>query len=142
MAREPQVIPFAETMPSDEFQVEKLNEEEVLIGDPNLDVVEDRESTFDENLAEQIDAKELNAVATDLISFYETDKEARSEWEYRYKQGLETLDPQGGQEEEEDQRASRGLSTVVHPMIAEAATQFNARAIAELYQVAGQSRQL
>ena len=137
MAREPQVIPFAETMPSDEFQVEKLNEEEVLIGDPNLDKVEERESTFDENLAEQIDAKELNAVATDLISFYETDKEARSEWEYRYKQGLETLDPQGGQEEEEDQRASRGLSTVVHPMIAEAATQFNARAIAELYPSGG-----
>ena len=137
MAREPQVIPFAETMPSDEFQVEKLNDDEVLIGDPNLDKVEERESTFDENLAEQIDAKELNAVATDLISFYETDKEARSEWEYRYKQGLETLDPQGGQEEEEDQRASRGLSTVVHPMIAEAATQFNARAIAELYPSGG-----
>ena len=137
MAREPQVIPFAETMPSDEFQVEKLNDEEVLIGDPKLDVVEEKETTFDENLAEQIDAKELNAVATDLISYYETDKEARSEWEYRYKQGLETLDPQGGQEEEEDQRASRGLSTVVHPMIAEAATQFNARAIAELYPSGG-----
>ena len=137
MAREPQVIPFAETMPSDDFQVEKLNENEVLIGDPSLDSVEEKESTFDQNLAEDIDAKELKVVATDLISYYETDKEARSEWEYRYKQGLETLDPQGGQEEEEDQRASRGLSTVVHPMIAEAATQFNARAIAELYPSGG-----
>ena len=39
--------------------------------------------------------------------------------------------------EEEDARASRGLSTVVHPMIAEAATQFNARAIAELYPSGG-----
>ena len=39
--------------------------------------------------------------------------------------------------EEEDARASRGLSTVVHPMIAEAATQFNARSIAELYPSGG-----
>ena len=36
-------------------------------------------------------------------------------------------------EESEEERATRGLSTVVHPMIAEAASQFNARAIAELY---------
>jgi len=42
-----------------------------------------------------------------------------------------------GQDEEENQRATRGLSTVVHPMIAEAATQFNARAIAELYPSGG-----
>ncbi|WP_290943185.1 hypothetical protein, partial [Hyphomonas sp.] len=39
--------------------------------------------------------------------------------------------------EEEEQRATRGLSTVVHPMIAESATQFNARAIAELYPSGG-----
>ena len=137
MAREPQVIPFAETMPSDEFQVEEINDDEVLIGDPSLDEVVEKDTGFDENLAEEIDAKELNGVASELISCYETDKEARSEWEFRYKQGLETLDPQGGQDEEENQRATRGLSTVVHPMIAEAATQFNARAIAELYPSGG-----
>ena len=137
MAREPQVIPFAETMPSDEFQVEKINDDEVLIGDPSLDEIEVKDTGFDENLAEEIDAKELNGVASELISCYEADKEARSEWEFRYKQGLETLDSQGGQDEEENQRASRGLSTVVHPMIAEAATQFNARAIAELYPSGG-----
>jgi len=137
MAREPQVIPFAETMPSDEFQVEKINDDEVLIGDPSLDEIEVKDTGFDENLAEEIDAKELNGVASELISCYESDKEARSEWEFRYKQGLETLDAQGGQDEEENQRASRGLSTVVHPMIAEAATHFNARAIAELYPSGG-----
>ena len=137
MARQPKVIPFAETMPSDDFQVEQINDDEVLIGDPALDDVDETVSTFDENLADTIDAKELNGVASQLISSYESDKEARSEWEYRYKQGLETLDPTGGQDEEENQRATRGLSTVVHPMIAEAATQFNARAIAELYPSGG-----
>ena len=137
MARQPKVIPFAETMPSDDFQVEQINDDEVLIGDPSLDISDKPETTFDENLADTVDANELNAITSSLIKSYESDKEARSEWEYRYKQGLETLDPNGGQDEEENQRATRGLSTVVHPMIAEAATQFNARAIAELYPSGG-----
>ena len=137
MAREPQVIPFAEGMPSDEFQVEEIGNDEVLVGDPELDNVEEKETGFDENIAEQLDEKELNRIASLLVKSYETDKDARSDWESRYKQGLETLDPNGGQEEEENQRATRGLSTVVHPMIAEAATQFNARAIAELYPSGG-----
>ena len=135
MAREPQVIPFAEGMPSDDFQVEEIGNDEVLVGDSELDNVEEKETGFDENIAEQLDEKELNRIASLLVKSYETDKDARSDWESRYKQGLETLDPNGGQEEEENQRATRGLSTVVHPMIAEAATQFNARAIAELYPV-------
>jgi hypothetical protein len=137
MAREPQVIPFADAMPSDTFEIEDIGNNEVLVGDPSLDVVEDTQSDFDENLAEQIDAKELVKIASDLITSYEADKEARSDWEYRYKQGLETVDTHGGQEEEENQRATRGLSNVVHPMIAEAATQFNAKAIAELYPSGG-----
>jgi hypothetical protein len=137
MAREPQVIPFADAMPSDTFEIEDIGNNEVLVGDPSLDVVEETQSDFDENLAEQIDAKELVKIASDLITSYEADKEARSDWEHRYKQGLETVDTHGGQEEEENQRATRGLSNVVHPMIAEAATQFNAKAIAELYPSGG-----
>jgi hypothetical protein len=129
-------IPFAEGAPPDELQVETVGDE-VLIGDPELDNIEDVESSFDENLAEQIDEKELNQKASELIQYYETDREARSEWEDRYKKGLETLDPEGGLQEGEDERASRGLSVVVHPLIAEAATQFNARAIAELYPSGG-----
>ena len=126
MAKSPTVIPFAESMPADDFQIEKINDDEVLIGDPSLDIVEEDRTAFDENLAESLGENELNAKSSSLISSYESDKEARSEWEHRYKQGLETLDPEGGQQEEENQRATRGLSTVVHPMIAEAATQFNA----------------
>ena len=137
MAREPQVIPFADAMPSDTFEIEDIGNNEVLVGDPSLDIVEETKTEFDENLAEEIDAKELNRIASELIKSYEADKEARSDWEHRYKQGLETVDTHGGQEEEENQRATRGLSNVVHPMIAEAATQFNAKAIAELYPSGG-----
>ena len=129
-------IPFAEGSPPDDLQVESVGDE-VLIGDPDTDQINQIENQFDENLAEKINDRELQKKASTLISLYEDDKSARSEWEERYKKGLKTLDPDGGQEESEEERATRGLSTVVHPMIAEAATQFNARAIAELYPSGG-----
>ena len=129
-------IPFAEGAPSDNLQVEEVGDD-VLIGDPELDEVKEEDSNFDANLAEDMSDKELNRTASDLIGFYNTDREARSEWEERYKKGLKTLDPDGGMEESEEERAVRGLSTVVHPLISEAATQFNAKAIAELYPSGG-----
>ena len=129
-------IPFAEGAPSDGLQIEVIGDD-VLIGDPELDVEQAPESQFDENLAEELDPQDSSATADSLVSLYESDREARSEWEQRYKSGLKTLDPDGGLEEGEDQRATRGLSVVVHPLIAEAATQFNARAVAELYPSGG-----
>ena len=141
MAREPVVIqqplaPFAETAPADDLQVEEIGDD-VLIGDPELDNIEEEDTNFGANLAEEMSDKELNQAASSLITYYNNDREARSEWEERYKKGLKTLDPDGGMEESEDERATRGLSVVVHPMIAEAATQFNAKAIAELYPSGG-----
>ena len=141
MAREPvaiqqQLVPFAESAPADDLQVETIGDD-VLIGDPELDNNPETDSTFDENLAEEMSDKELNSAASELIGYYNNDREARSEWEERYKKGLQTLDPDGGMDESEDERATRGLSIVVHPMIAEAATQFNAKAISELYPSGG-----
>ena len=135
---EDNVIPFAESSPADDLQIEMFGESDVLIGDPTLDDIPlEPEVEFDANLAEVIDKKQLGRKAADLIGYFESDKDARSEWEQRYKEGLKTLDPDGGLMESEEERASRGLSTVVHPLIAEAATQFNARAIAELYPSGG-----
>lgn len=134
---DPNVIPFAEGAPADDLMVETLPDGDVLIGDPELDDIEESDSGFDANLAEEIDARELSAKGAELVSFYENDEAARDEWKTRYKAGLRTLDPDGGLDEGEDERATRGLSIVVHPLIAEAATQFNAKAIAELYPSGG-----
>ena len=135
---EENIIPFAEGSPPDDLIVEELADGDVLIGDPKLDMMEEVEDAeFDQNLAEVIDERDLIRKASELVGFFENDREARSEWEERYKQGLKTLDPDGGLDESEDERATRGLSIVVHPMIAEAATQFNAKAIAELYPSGG-----
>ena len=135
---DPNVIPFAEGAPADDLMVETLPDGDVLIGDPELDMQEEiGDAQFDANLAEEIDARELARKGQELIGFYENDEAARDDWKSRYKAGLRTLDPDGGLDESEDERATRGLSIVVHPLIAEAATQFNAKAIAELYPSGG-----
>ena len=78
-------IPFAEGAPPDDLQVESVGDD-VLIGDPDLDAeVEKEDSSFDENLAEGMTDTELLRKASELIKYYETDREARSEWEERYK---------------------------------------------------------
>ena len=92
MARKPVAIqqklaPFAEPAPADDLQVETIGDD-VLIGDPELDNNPETDSTFDENLAEEMSDKELNSAASELIGYYNNDREARSEWEERYKKGL------------------------------------------------------
>ena len=115
MAREPNVVPFAEGKPADNLEVEQIDNEDVLIGDASLDEVVEITSEHDENIAEELDENLSARKAQHLLEAFESDKEARSEWEERYKQGLQTLEPDGGLTEEEEQRATRGLSTVVHP---------------------------
>ena len=138
MAEPQNIVPFAEGAPADDLMIEEIGDGEVLIGDPELDFMDELDDAeFDQNLAEVIDERELMRKASELVGFYENDRAARAEWEERYKQGLKTLDPDGGLAEGEDERSSRGLSVVVHPLIAEAATQFNAKAIAELYPSGG-----
>ena len=132
----PSSAPFSEPAPADNLQVVEIGDDEVLICEEDIQP-ESNETNFDANLADDMSDTQLSRKASELIKYYEDDREARSEWEERYKKGLKTLDPDGGMEESEDERATRGLSTVVHPMIAEAATQFNARAIAELYPSGG-----
>ena len=72
MAREPipfqpDAIPFAESAPADDLQVESFGEDEVLIGDPSLDFVDEISTAFDSNLAEIIDEKELDNIG--VIAF-------------------------------------------------------------------------
>ena len=140
MAKDPTaVIPFSEGAPGDNLEVEELPTGEVLVGAFDSRQ-EEPETEFDQNLVGEIDQRELKASASELIDYFEADKAGRMEWEQRYKDGLKTLDPDGNLQDDDEDRAIRGLSQVVHPLIAEAATQFQSRAIAELYPSGGPVR--
>jgi hypothetical protein len=140
MAKDPAaVIPFSDGSPADTLNVEELPDGDVLIGDAELDE-EIETSSFEENIAKELPQNVLNNIASELIDYFETDKAGRDEWEQRYKEGLKTLSMDGNVVDDDEDRAVRGLSQVVHPIIAEAATQFQSRAISELYPADGPVR--
>ncbi len=89
MAKQPNVIPFQEGAPADELEVEQIGDE-VLIGNASLDDIVEITDEHDQNLAEELDENDSARKAQNLLEAFESDKEARSEWEFRYKQGLET----------------------------------------------------
>ena len=91
------------------------------------------ESNHYSNLAEELDEKEVATVGKDLVRAFEDDKSSRKNWEDQYSKGLRML----GIVVEDRQDPFPGASGVHHPLLAEAATQFQARAIAEMFPAGG-----
>ena len=88
---------------------------------------------FYANLAEEIPDRELSRIAGDLLGEYDANKASRQDWEDAYANGLELL----GFTYEERTQPFRGASGVTHPLLAEAATQFQAQAFNELLPPSG-----
>jgi len=91
---------------------------------------------FDGNLAEVVDEAELGSIAGDLIGSIEDDLSSREDWEDTYKMGLEFL----GMKTEERSEPFEGSSGVIHPLLAESVTQFQAQAYRELLPSTGPVR--
>ena len=85
------------------------------------------------NLAEELPEREVANVGRDLVKSFEDDKSSRKNWEDQYSKGLRML----GVVVEDRQDPFPGASGVHHPLLAEAATQFQARAIAEMFPAGG-----
>ena len=86
------------------------------------------EGAFNANLAELIPDDELSALANELISDYEYDKDARGDWLKTYTEGLDLL----GFKYEVRSKPFAGATGVTHPLLAETVTQFQAQAYKEL----------
>jgi len=91
------------------------------------------ESNHYSNLAEELDELEVRGIGKDLIKAYEDDKSSRKEWEDQYAKGLKML----GVVVEDRNDPFPGASGVHHPLMSEAATQFQARAVAEMFPSGG-----
>jgi len=94
------------------------------------------DGNFYANLAEEMPDRELGRIASDLLGAFDSNKSSRQEWEDTYKNGLELL----GFNYEERATPFRGASGVTHPLLAEAATQFQAQAFNELLPSSGPVR--
>ena len=91
---------------------------------------------FYANLAEEMPDRELGRIAGELLGEFEANKAGRQDWEDAYANGLELL----GFNYEERTQPFRGASGVTHPLLAEAATQFQAQAFNELLPASGPVR--
>ena len=112
-----------------------VTEEEILVGD-EIDAEEPQAdpAAFDANLVEFIDDSELQSLSSDILSSISHDKDSRSEWEKTYVDGLKYL---GMKFDEARSEPFEGSSGVIHPILAEAVTQFQAQAYKEMLPAKG-----
>lgn len=115
-----------EIMPDIEIEI-------VPIGLESLEIEVEVEDSFDDNLAEDIDEKELTQIAGDLLSDYQDDIDARKDWIQTYVDGLELL----GMKIEERTDPWEGACGVYHPLLSEALVKFQAETIMETFPAAG-----
>ena len=89
---------------------------------------EQQENEHNVNLAEILEESSLREISGELIEAYEEDKTSREDWLNSFSKGLDLL----GIKTEERDSPFPGASGVTHPLLSEAATQFQAQAYKEL----------
>ena len=115
--------------------IETLEDGTMLIGEPPIEQMDPQED-FYANLAESIDDAELGRIYNDAMGDFQADKSSRKEWEQQYREGLEYL----GMKFEERSEPFEGASGVIHPLLAESVTQFQAQAYKEMLPSGGPVR--
>ncbi len=128
-------------IPAQEEAIEQLTEMQIeeSMSDDNVTMMEDGSAligeqeqvvtpSFDMNIAEVLDDDTLNIISSELRQAFEDDKASRKDWEETYKKGLDLL----GFRYQERSQPFQGASSVTHPMLSEAITQFQAQAYKEL----------
>jgi hypothetical protein len=117
-----------------EIEIEDPEAVSIGIGDLQIDmeVVED-EDEFASNLAEEMDEKELQSLAGDLLGDFQDDIDARKDWMKTYVDGLELL----GMKIEERSEPWEGACGVYHPLLSEALVKFQAETIMETFPASG-----
>jgi len=87
-----------------------------------------------ENLAEMLDENYLAELARDVVEWADSDEQSRAEWYERERAGMILM---GLVKDTKYVAPFEGASDVVHPLLAEACSTFQARAIAELWPSGG-----
>ena len=121
--------------PNIEIEIEDPEKVTVGIGDMEIEIEPGKETdeNFDANLAEDMDAEELNSLSEDLIGDFEDDISSRKDWMQTYVDGLELL----GLKLEERTEPWPGACGVHHPLLTEALVKFQAETIMETFPARG-----
>lgn len=116
-----------------------MDDGSVIVGDISEDMMMTEvplEIPFGDNLVEYMDEADAMSIASDLVGDIDDDLSSREDWEETYKRGIDLL----GMKYEERSQPFEGASGVVHPLLAESVTQFQAQAYRELLPAGGPVR--
>jgi len=121
---------FQKGQPDLEIEIE--NPDSVKIN--GLEIVPEEDADeFNLNLAEDMDDRELQSIASELIGQYEDDVSSRKDWMQTYVDGLELL----GMKIEDRTEPWPGACGVYHPLLSEALVKFQSETIMETFPAAG-----
>ena len=119
------------------LEIEVVNPDEMTIGMNGLEITLTPESKksedFYDNLAEEIDDRELSSIASELLEGFEGDIASRKDWIQTYVDGLELL----GLKIEERSEPWEGACGVYHPLLSEALVKFQAETMMSIFPAAG-----
>jgi hypothetical protein len=114
----------------------EMEDGSAIIGEFEEDQIDIENIPFDANLADYMDDADLKKISSDLMGDVEEDMSSRQDWEDTYKKGIDLL----GMSYEERSQPFEGSSGVVHPLLSESVTQFQAQAYREMLPAGGPVR--
>lgn len=125
----------------EQIEVEIVNPEQVGINTPEGGMLIDFDPDMgemmglghDDNLAEAMDDRDLDALASELIGSFRSDKESRADWERSYVKGLDLL----GLKHEDRTTPWDGACGVFHPLLTESVIRFQSQSIQEIFPASG-----
>ena len=88
---------------------------------------------FDDNIAEFMEEAELQLLSSELVGYFNADRESRKDWEETYTKGLDQL----GLKIEERTLPWQGACGVFHPLLTESVVRFQAESVTEIFPAKG-----
>lgn len=128
------------TVPVDKSREEQIEEAAQILVDEEEILIDDEieqaapEPDFYANLVDFVSDDALESLSSDLLQSIHSDKESRADWERTYTDGLKYL---GMKFDEQRSEPFEGSSGVIHPILAEAVTQFQAQSYKEMLPAQG-----
>ena len=131
----PQGLAALEEGPEIEVQIEDPESVTVGVDGLEIDLISRAEENdaFDANLAENMDDKDLQTIAGELLGDFDADSSSRKDWLDTYVKGLKLL----GLKYEERSEPWPGACGVFHPLLMESAVKFQAETIMETFPAMG-----
>ena len=121
-------LPDESVTMEDQVEITELPDGGAEINTDLSETIDQTNIPFNANLADYLSDTQLKQISNSCVASYESDYDSRKDWHDTYVKGLDML----GFKYEDRSQPFEGASGVVHPLLSESVTQFQAQAYKEL----------